>query len=134
MCCHIFQGGNGQHECVLQGSRSQCNRVSMLSAGPPKPEKLLYSTLHLQTDSSFTMLNCRKRNRLGVRCFRLGRLGYRVILPAENNITAPIKDIWWQVCCTFVVKSRGWLNTVVSLFISMKTALHLYFMKAITES
>lgn len=105
----------------------------MLSAGPPKAEKLLYSTLHLQTDSSFTVLNCRKRDRLGVRCFRLGRLGCRVILPGENNITARIKDIWRQLCHTSAVKSLklGWLNTVLSLFISMETALHLYFMKAI---
>lgn len=118
VCCHIYEGGNGQHECALQGSGSKCNRVAMLSAGPPRPEKLFYSTLHLQTDSRFTVLNCRKRDRLGVRCFRLGGLGCGVILPGENNITACVKDIWQQPCCTSAVKSlkSGWLNTVLSLF------------------
>lgn len=91
----------------------------MLSTGPPKPANLLYSTLHLQTDSSFTVSNCRKRDRLGVRCFRLGRLGCRVILPGENNITACIKDIWQQLCCTSVVKSLkpGRLNFFIILFL-----------------
>lgn len=41
-----------------------------------------------------------------------------MILPGENNITACVKDIWQQPCCTSAVKSlkSGWLNTVLSLF------------------
>lgn len=136
VCCHIFYGGTGQYECLLHRSGSRCDRASMLSAGPPKPEKLLYSTLHLQTDSSFTVLNCRKRDRLGVQCFRLGRLGCRVILPGENNITAHVKDTWWQLCCTSAVKvwNLGGWATALSLFTSTETALHLYFIKAAFES
>lgn len=78
--------------------------TSMLSAMPPEAEKLPYSTLHLPTNSSFAELNCRKLDRLGVRCFRLGRLGCRVILPGENNITACVKDTWRQLCSTSAVK------------------------------
>lgn len=91
----------------------------MFSAGSPKPEKLLYSALYLQTDSNFTVLNCHKWDRLGVWCFRLGRLGCRVIPPGENNITACKKDIWQQLCRTSAVKSLklGWLNTVFSFFL-----------------
>lgn len=135
VCCHI-KVEMGSMNVPYRSLDLSATRVSVLSAGPPKPEKLLYSTLHLQTDSSFTVLNCRKRDRLGVRCFRLGRLGCRVILPGENNITARVKDIWRQLCSTSAVKSLkpGWLNTVLSLFISMEKALHLYSMKATFES
>lgn len=135
VCCHI-KVEMGSMNVPYRGLDLSATRVSVLSAGPPKPEKLLYSTLHLQTDSSFTVLNCRKRDRLGVRCFRLGRLGCRVILPGENNITACVKDIWRQRCSTSAVKrlKPGWLNTVLSLFISMEKALQLYSMKATFES
>lgn len=95
-----------------------------------KPEKLLYSTLSLQTDSSFTVLNCHKQDRLGVRRFRLGRLGCRVILPGENNITAyKKKNIWRQLCRTSAVKSLkpGWLNTVLCLFYTHGNSFTLVF-------
>lgn len=101
VCRHIFYGWTGQ--CGHR-TGSQCDRASMLSAGLPEAEKLPYSTLHLQTNSSFAELNCRKLDRLGVRCFRLGRLGCRVILPGENNITACVKDTWRQLCSTSAVK------------------------------
>lgn len=80
---------------------SQYDRASVLSARPPKPEKLLYSTLHLQTDSSFTGPACRKWDWVSFflrRCLSCARLGCEVTLPGENSITAGVKYAQRQVC------------------------------------
>ena len=93
--------------------------ASVLSAGPSKPEKLLYSTLHLETDSSFTGLARRKWDWVSFfsRCLGPARLGvgYRVTLPGENTITAGVKYTQRQACCTVVsvvnsscLESRFW--------------------------
>lgn len=83
----------------------------MLSAGPPKPEKLLYSTLHLQTDSSFTGLARRKSGTGYLFTQALPRPsqtrcgGSAVTLPGENSITAGVKYTQRQPCCTVVFLS-----------------------------
>lgn len=60
VCYHTAYRLIEQCECNLQRHSSRWDGASVLSARPPKPEKLLYSTLHLQTDSSFTGLARRK--------------------------------------------------------------------------
>lgn len=93
-------------ECNLQRRSSQWDGASVLSVGPSKPEKLLYSTLHLQTDSSFTGLACRKWDWVSFffplrRCLGPARLGVGcgVTLP---GITAGVKYTQRQACCTVV--------------------------------
>lgn len=74
----------------------------VLSAGPSKPEKLLFSTLHLQTDSNFTRLACRKWDWVSFflrHCLGPARLGVGYT-PGENSVTAGARYKQRQACCT----------------------------------
>lgn len=71
------------------------------------------------------MLNCRKRDRPGVRCFRLGRLGCRVILPGENNITAHVKTRGGSCAAHLLLKAE--VRVAEHTFISTETASTLVF-------
>lgn len=71
------------------------------------------------------MLNCRKRDRPGVRRFRLGRLGCGVILPGENNITARVKTRGGSCAAHLLLKAE--VRVAEHTFISTETASTLVF-------
>lgn len=106
---HIFYRLIEQCEYILQRRCSLWDRASVLSAGPPKPEKLLYSTLHLQTDSSFTGLACCKWDWVSLFLGPGGLgVGHRATLPGENSITVGVKYTQQQACCMGVSVVNFW--------------------------